>query len=145
MADVFKQKPALYAQLKDQVTSKGVNLGHCIKTGIDNKSHPFVKTCGIVAGDEESYTLFAPLFDPIIEARHGGYKADTRHPSLNMEDGISNREMDPEGRYVLTTRIRTARSLSGFRLPACLTFDERREVERQIVKATRNLQANWKG
>ena len=81
LADVLKQKPALYAELKDKKTKLGVNLGHCIKTGIDNPSHPFVKTCGIVAGDEESYALFAQLFDPIIEGRHGGYKSDAQHPS----------------------------------------------------------------
>lgn len=30
-------------------------------------------TVGAVAGDEESYEVFAPLFDKIISARHGGY------------------------------------------------------------------------
>jgi hypothetical protein len=30
-------------------------------------------TVGCVAGDEESYEVFADLLDPIIEKRHGGY------------------------------------------------------------------------
>merc|ERR1712076_292982 len=30
------------------------NLGHCIKTGVDNPGHPMIKTVGLVAGDEES-------------------------------------------------------------------------------------------
>jgi len=30
-------------------------------------------TVGAVAGDEESYEVFAPLFDKIISSRHGGY------------------------------------------------------------------------
>jgi len=85
LADVFKAKPALYAQLKDKRTKLGVNLGQCIKTGVDNKGHPYVKTCGIVGGDEESWTMFGELFDPIIEARHGGYKADAVHPRGRME------------------------------------------------------------
>ena len=60
----MKANPDLYQQLKDKKTSLGVTLGHCIKTGIDNPGHPHIKTVGMVAGDEESYELFAPLFDP---------------------------------------------------------------------------------
>jgi len=51
-------------------------LGHCIKTGIDNPGHPMIKTVGMVAGDEESYTLFAELFDPVISGRHNGFAPD---------------------------------------------------------------------
>jgi creatine kinase len=47
----------------------GVNIGHCIKTGIDNPGHPMIKTVGMVAGDEESYTVFKDLFDPVISGR----------------------------------------------------------------------------
>ena len=45
-----------------------------------------IKTCGIVAGDEESYETFKELFDQIISARHGGYAADAKHPTdLDVE------------------------------------------------------------
>ena len=57
-----------------QVTSGGVNLAQCIKTGIDNPGHPMIKTVGLTAGDEESYTVFAELFDPVISDRHNGYQ-----------------------------------------------------------------------
>ena len=30
-------------------------------------------TVGCVAGDEESYEVFADLLDPVIDKRHGGY------------------------------------------------------------------------
>ena len=63
-SEAMKANPDLYQQLKDKKTSLGVTLGHCIKTGIDNPGHPHIKTVGMVAGDEESYELFAPLFDP---------------------------------------------------------------------------------
>ena len=43
-------------------TSLGVKFAHCIKTGVDNKGHPMIKTVGAVAGDEESYTLFKVFF-----------------------------------------------------------------------------------
>ena len=43
--------------MKDKVTSGGVNLAQCIKTGIDNPGHPHIKTVGLTAGDEECYTV----------------------------------------------------------------------------------------
>ena len=36
-------------------------------------------TVGCVAGDEESYKDFADLFDPVIEARHNGFKKTDKH------------------------------------------------------------------
>lgn len=34
---------------------------------------------GVVAGDEESYTTFADLFDPIINERHNGFGKNDKH------------------------------------------------------------------
>lgn len=42
--------------------------------GVDNPGHPFIMTVGCVAGDEESYEVFADLLDDVIDKRHGGYK-----------------------------------------------------------------------
>ncbi len=43
---------------------------------------------GLYAGDEDCYTVFAPLFDAVIEDYHGGYKVDlwvfTRRASCPM-------------------------------------------------------------
>lgn len=40
-----------------------------------------------MAGDEESYTVFKDLFDPIIQDRHGGYKPTDKHKTdLNHEN-----------------------------------------------------------
>lgn len=44
----------------------------CI-AGVDNPGHPYIMTVGMVAGDEDSYTEFADLFDPVIDGRHNGY------------------------------------------------------------------------
>lgn len=49
--------------------------------------HPFIMTVGCVAGDEESYEVFSELFDPVIEARHNGYKRTDKHKTdLNPEN-----------------------------------------------------------
>ena len=53
--------------------------------------HPHIKTCGIVAGDEESYELFKDLFDPIISARHGGYAADAKVKYFHPESSYAGK------------------------------------------------------
>ena len=78
MADLLNANPKLYAELKTRKTKMGVTLAHCIKTGVDNKGHPMIKTVGMVAGDEESYETFKELFDPVVAARHGGYAPDAK-------------------------------------------------------------------
>jgi len=47
--------PAIYAKLCDKATPNGFTLDEAIQTGVDNPGHPFIKTVGMVAGDEESY------------------------------------------------------------------------------------------
>ena len=77
--------------------------------------------------------LFSELFDPVISARHNGYAANAKHPTdLNVEK-LSNTKIDPTGKYVITTRCRTGRSVRGFRLPPVTQFEERRKLENAIV------------
>lgn len=49
--------PAVYAALCDRTTPNGFTLDQAIQTGVDNPGHPFIKTVGLVAGDEESYEV----------------------------------------------------------------------------------------
>lgn len=49
--------PAIYGQLRDKLTPNNWSLDQCIQTGVDNPGHPFIKTVGMVAGDEESYEV----------------------------------------------------------------------------------------
>jgi len=60
-------------------------------------------------------------------------------------DNLSKRKMDPTGKYILTTRCRTGRSVRGFKLPPCNSFDERRELERIIVTGLLQLDGELAG
>jgi len=145
MTDVLKRDPTLYDKLKGRTTKLGVNLAACIKTGMDNKGHPHIKTCGIVAGDEESYETFKELFDPIISDRHNGYAVDAKQPTNLDISQLSTRDIDPTGKYVLTSRVRTGRSISGFKLPPVISFSERRDLEAQAVKGLMSMTGELKG
>ena len=58
---------------------------------------------------------------------------------------LSTTKIDPTGKYVLTSRCRTGRSVRGTRLPPCTTFEERREVERVVVKGLLNMTGDLAG
>ena len=53
--------PAIYAKLCDKATPNGYTLDQAIQTGVDNPGHPFIKTVGMVAGDEETYEVLLTL------------------------------------------------------------------------------------
>lgn len=145
MADALKADPTLWNKLKGRKTKSGVTLAQVVKTGMDNKAHPAIKIVGMTAGDEESYTTFKELFDPVISARHGGYAPDAVQPTNLDISKISNTDIDPDGKYVLTTRVRTGRSISGFKLPPLISMEERNELEALIVKALLQMDGDLEG
>merc|ERR1719440_1832037 len=137
--------PEIYDKLKDKKTSSGCTLAQCIKTGVDNPGHPHIKTVGMTACDEESYEVFKELFDPVISARHGGYAPDAKQPTNLDIDKLSATDIDPDLKYVLTTRVRTGRSVRGFKLPPVIGFEERRKLETLCVKALLLMGDDLKG
>ncbi|XP_068781290.1 creatine kinase S-type, mitochondrial isoform X2 [Struthio camelus] len=136
--------PAIYAKLRDKMTPNGYTLDQCIQTGVDNPGHPFIKTVGMVAGDEESYEVFAEIFDPVIKVRHNGYDPRTmkHHTDLDASK-ITQGQFDEN--YVLSSRVRTGRSIRGLSLPPACTRAERREVENVVVTALAGLKGDLSG
>merc|ERR1712159_849736 len=135
----------IYNNPKNKKTSGGVTFAECIKTGVDNPGHPHIKTVGMTAGDEESYEVFKELFDPVISARQGGYAPDAKQPTNMDLTQLSDTDIDPAGKYVLTTRVRTGRSVKGFKLPPTISFQERRDLEALAVKGLSNMKGDLKG
>ena len=136
--------PEIYAKLAPLKTPNGFTLDRAIQTGVDNPGHPFIMTVGMVAGDEESYDLFADIFDPVIAARHGGFKkADKHKTDLDATHLQGGDDLDPE--YVLSSRVRTGRSIRGLCLPPFCSRAERREVEKVVTTALNSLEGTYKG
>jgi creatine kinase len=119
---------------KEKKTALGVTLAKCMKTGIDNKGHPNIKTVGLVGGDEECFTGdFAKLFVQVTRARHGFMEG--KHVSDMDVSKLTDTDMDPFNAYVRTARVRTGRSVKGFTLPPSNSFQARRELEKKITDA----------
>uniref|UniRef100_A0A4W6DVP3 creatine kinase n=1 Tax=Lates calcarifer TaxID=8187 RepID=A0A4W6DVP3_LATCA len=142
MAKVLTKE--LYGKLRDKQTPSGFTVDDVIQTGVDNPGHPFIMTVGCVAGDEESYEVFKDLFDPVISDRHGGYKPSDKHKTdLNFENLKGGDDLDPN--YVLSSRVRTGRSIKGLTLPPHTSRGERRLIERLSVEALTSLDGEFKG
>jgi len=144
-AVALREHPEIYEKYKNVSTKGGVTLAKCIKTGIDNPGHPHILTCGLVAGDEECFETFKDLFDIVVGQRNGNYAPDGKH-STDMDcSKLSQTKIDPDGKYVLTTRCRTGRSVRGLPLPPACSFEQRRETERVVVKGLNKLEGELKG
>ncbi|KAM6986438.1 creatine kinase, mitochondrial 2a (sarcomeric) [Aplochiton taeniatus] len=136
--------PTIYGKLRDKLTPNNWSLDQCIQTGVDNPGHPFIKTVGMVAGDEESYEVFREIFDPVIKDRHNGYDPrNMKHPTDLDSSKITNGIFDEK--YVLSSRVRTGRSIRGLSLPPACSRSERREVERVCVTALAGLKGDLAG
>ncbi|XP_013930180.1 PREDICTED: creatine kinase M-type-like [Thamnophis sirtalis] len=130
----------MYKRLRDKETASGCTLDDVIQTGVDNPGHPFIMTVGCVAGDEECYHTFKELFDVVIHDRHGGYKPTDKHKTdLNHENLKGGDDLDPN--YVLSSRVRTGRSIKGYTLPPHCSRAERRAIEKLSIKGQDALAA----
>lgn len=145
MADFLRENKEVYEKLKNVETKSGVTLAQCIKCGVDNKGHPMIKIVGMTAGDAESYSVFKEVFFPVTSARHRGHDMTKNQPTNLDLTQLKTTDIDPEGKYVLTTRVRTGRSVEGFRFPPCISFEERRNLEKLITGALDNLDGDLKG
>uniref|UniRef100_H2ZCN9 creatine kinase n=1 Tax=Ciona savignyi TaxID=51511 RepID=H2ZCN9_CIOSA len=135
--------PAIYSKLKDRKTPSGYTLDNCIQTGVDNPGHPFIFTVGLTAGDEECYSVFKDLLEPVISGRHNGYAPDAKHNTDLDASKLRGGNFDEN--FVLSSRVRTGRSLRGLALPPWCTRGERRTVEKLAVEALSKLGDELKG
>ncbi|EAT42445.1 AAEL006042-PA [Aedes aegypti] len=100
----------VFDELKQKKTTLKSTLLDCIQSGLENHD----SGVGIYASDAECYELFAPLFNPIIEAYHGINLEEAPHPSSDWGDASTFENLDPENEFIISTRVRCGRSIEGF-------------------------------
>ena len=133
--------PELYDSLKGRRTRYGYTLDQLIRSGIENPD----SSIGVYAGDEESYTLFAPLLDPIIREYHHFDPETERHRSDMDPSHLKIENPDPDNRFILSTRIRVGRNLHCFPLGPNLARRERLIVECMVSDTLRELSGDLAG
>nr|Q9XY07.1 RecName: Full=Arginine kinase; Short=AK [Apostichopus japonicus]BAA76385.1 arginine kinase [Apostichopus japonicus] len=129
----------MYAKLRDVATPSGYTLDRAIQNGVDNPDFHL----GLLAGDEETYTVFADLFDPVIEEYHNGFKKTDNHKTDLDASKILDDVLDPA--YVISSRVRTGRNIRGMALSPHVCRSERRAIEKMVSEALNSLAADLKG
>jgi len=121
-----------------QTKTSGFTLSKAIACAVEfNDQH-----CGIYAGDQDSYEVFADVFDPIIEEYHGLPKGFA-HTS-DMDVSKINGNIDAAA-PVHSTRIRVGRSVEGFGLSPGITRDQRLGLEVLMKSAFAKLAGDLAG
>lgn len=116
-------------QLKYKKTKLGATLYDIIRSGVFNLD----ANVGVYASDSESYKTFAALFDPIIEDYHG-FSPNQKHPKVDLGVGRTADfpPLDPDNKYILSTRIRCARTVAGYPFNPLLTQDDYLILEQKV-------------
>jgi creatine kinase len=135
--------PAVFDKLKDLKTSKGYTLSNAVMTGVVT---PHLGV-GATAGDEESWELFKDLYYPIIKGWHG-YDAYTQTHPVDLDPSKLRFDETQKAifdKYVVSTRIRAARNISGYALPCGTTDEDRAKVEDVLKQAFAGLSGELAG
>ncbi|PIO75954.1 ATP:guanido phosphotransferase, catalytic domain protein [Teladorsagia circumcincta] len=87
-------------KLKRKKTRLGATLLDVIQSGVENLD----SGVGLYAPDAEAYTLFADLFNPVIEDYHGGFKATDTQPPMDLgEKNINYKNMEKRMQDIFTS------------------------------------------
>ncbi|ESO89157.1 hypothetical protein LOTGIDRAFT_183151 [Lottia gigantea] len=134
----------VFDKLKDKKTTLGGTLADCIRSGVENLE----SGVGIYACDPEAYTVFADALDPVIKDYHKipDNKA-IKHPACDLGDPekLKFEDLDPEGKFVVSTRVRVGRSHDNFGFPPILTKEQREDMEKKTTEAFDGLPEGLKG
>jgi creatine kinase len=131
--------PEVMGQLKDVVTPHGWTAEKAIQSGIDNPD----SNIGVYAGDPESYTMLAAIFNPIIREYHK-YEM-TGHKSDFSLEGLEIVDLDPEGKYVVSTRIRVGRNFAKYAFPSAVSAEDRASLETEVIETLSSLTGELAG
>lgn len=130
----------MFDHLVDCKTSNGFSFLQAINSGVLNQD----SNIGIYAGDAESYALFADMFDPIIADYHGFNESDRHIKELNA-GALNCTDPDPDGEFILSTRIRVGRNIADMPLGPAITMRQRKLIESSIVEVLTSLTGELSG
>lgn len=103
--------PEIWNQLKNKKDKYGFTFRQLINSGVSFPN----SSIGVYCGSEDSYTVFAPLLDKVIQDYHG-HGPNAKHKTEWDSSKFNFGNVDPENKFVQSTRIRVARNLAAFPL-----------------------------
>ncbi|MGL1930492.1 MAG: phosphagen kinase [Desulfotalea sp.] len=120
----------LFVNLRGQKTASGFTINKAIKSGVENVD----SSIGIYAGDVESYQTFSAIFDHVISDYHRLQDGCSQSKIENFSK-VELEILDPENKYIKSTRVRVARSVNGFNFTNNIDLAERRLLEKKVLSS----------
>ncbi|CAH1773230.1 unnamed protein product [Owenia fusiformis] len=133
---------AVYDKVKDRKTALGGTIADCMRSGVENLD----SGTGIYACDPEAYETFKEAFDPIIMDYHKC--KSIAHPEAGQfgnTDDLGFTDLDPDNKYVVSTRVRVGRSCEGYAFPPTIKTEAREEMKCKMVEAFDTFEGEHKG
>lgn len=134
--------PEIVEKFRTTRTKNGVTLAHCIRNCAYNHRALCPRT-----GDQECYELFKEYLDVVIRDYHGVKANALEHGPVNFGDlkNLPFGDLDPSGKYVVSTRVRVGRNVEGYCFPPALSKEKRFELEKKIAESLMELTGEHKG
>jgi len=127
--------------LKDKKDKFGFTFRQAIFSGCKNTDSGI----GCYAGSHDSYRVFAPFFDKIVEDYHK-HGQSGKHISDMDSSKLNAPPFSPEdAAMIVSTRIRVGRNLADFPLGPALTKQQRIEVMNKVVTAVGTFTGDLQG
>ena len=133
----------IFKKLIHKKTAKNYTFSNAIQAGSE---YPFLQT-GFTTADEESYVIFKDIINPIIKARHkfdpdvNNHKNEIKPSKLKLS-ALKKFDLD---KYIISSRIRSARNIASYALPPGIVKAERVELEAYLKSIFAKLSKKWGG
>lgn len=129
----------VFDEIKNLRTSKNVTLRNIIYIGLENESHPI----GIFAPDEDTYSKFAKLFDPILESLNKNLAINELSPKESVHNiihKIKDSSLNAqENSFISNLSIKIRRNISNHAFNCYMQTSERQKVKEKIQTALFNF------
>jgi arginine kinase len=123
-------------------TRNGVSLAHLIRNCAYNR-----KAICPRMGDADCLTVFAEYTDAVIREYHKVAPGRISHPkpTFGNLNNLPFDDLDPSGKFIVSTRVRVGRSVEGYNFPTAITKEQRGELEKRIAKSLQALTGEHAG
>ncbi|KAH8849960.1 Taurocyamine kinase [Schistosoma japonicum] len=98
-------------------------------------------------GEAECYSTFIDYLDPLICDYHNVKDPSFKHPAPTFGDlsKLPFGDLDPTGKFIVSTRVRVGRSVEGFLFPTIMSKSDRLKLEQVISGALKGLTGEHAG
>jgi hypothetical protein len=115
--------------LKDKKDKHGFTFREAIFSGCKNTDSGI----GVYAGSHDSYKVFAPFMDKIVEDYHKHGKSAKHVSDMDAKKLNCPPLAEADAAMIVSTRIRVGRNLADYPLGPALSKAQRLEVMEKVV------------